>query len=250
MTAPAEWDEATLMAYADGELDETTRLSVESAARDDAGLAARIAGHIALREKLRQAYAPVIDEAIPDGLLAVLGEAESQPTGVASLDERRTRQVGRATKRNWSWPEWTAMAASLVLGVFATLFLARPQTIGVRDGVLVAQGELAEALSVQLASAQSGAEPVQLGLSFRNREGSYCRTFQFGTTAGLACRSATAWRVEAVSATTAIPAGETFRTAAAMLPPALLAAVEETIDGDAFDADDERAARDEGWNGE
>lgn len=250
MTAETEWDDATLMAYADGELDVATRLSVEAAAKADAVLAARIAGHVGLREKLRQSYAPVIDEAVPDRLLAVLGAAESQPPSVASLDQRRTQQVAQPAKRRWSWPEWTAMAASLVLGVFATLFLARPQTIGVRDGVLVAQGDLAEALSVQLASSQSGSEPVQMGLSFRNLEGAYCRTFQFGTTAGLACRNAIDWRVEALSAASAMPAGETFRTAAAMLPPALLAAVEETIDGDAFDADGERAARDEGWNGE
>jgi hypothetical protein len=246
MTTEVQWDDATLMAYADGEIDAATALQVETAANVDPQLAARIAEHVALRERVRQAYVKVVDEPVPDHLLAMLGASTSQPAPV-SLDARRAQLAARIPARRWSWPEWSAMAASLVLGAFATLFLSRPQPLGVREGALVAQGALASALSAQLASTQTGSEPVQIGLSFRKRDGTYCRTFQFATTAGLACRQATDWRVEAVSAAAAIPAGKTFRTAAATLPPALLAAVEGTIDGDAFDAEGERAARGGGW---
>lgn len=245
------WDDATLMAYADGELDEPARTALEAAAGRDAELAARLAGHRELREKLQRAYDPVLAEAVPERLLAVLGATAERPAEVISLTKRRAAAApvvpAAPAPRRWSWPEWTAMAASLAIGVFATLFLAQPGPMGVRNGALVAQGELAAALSAQLASTQTGTEPTQIGLSFRNRSGQYCRTFQLQTTAGLACREQSEWRLEAVSAAAALPSGETFRTAAAMLPPALLAVVEETIDGDALDADDERVARDEGW---
>ena len=58
-----------LVAYIDGELDARRRREIEQMARQDAALARRIE---ALREqtlKLRQAFDPLLDEAVPARLL-------------------------------------------------------------------------------------------------------------------------------------------------------------------------------------
>ncbi|MBW3549872.1 MAG: hypothetical protein KY442_03325, partial [Proteobacteria bacterium] len=57
--------EPMLHAYVDGELDAAGAAVVEQAMREDPGIAAKIAAERALRERLRQAFAPVLDEPVP-----------------------------------------------------------------------------------------------------------------------------------------------------------------------------------------
>jgi anti-sigma factor RsiW len=58
-----------LMAYADHDLDEKTRLAVESAMASDPEIARRIAQHRALRKRLHSAFEPVLDEPVPPHLI-------------------------------------------------------------------------------------------------------------------------------------------------------------------------------------
>jgi anti-sigma factor RsiW len=53
------FDDETLMAYADGELDGTARAAVEAAMAADAALAERVARHHELRRRLQAAFEPV-----------------------------------------------------------------------------------------------------------------------------------------------------------------------------------------------
>jgi hypothetical protein len=111
---------------------------------------------------------------------------------------------------------------------------------------LVARGELDAALTQQLAGSLGTGGP-QVGITFRDRGGAYCRTFRLrheAPLAGLACRAGDQWRVQVLAAAAAQP-GE-LQPAAAM-PMAVLQAVDAAIDGEALDAEAEAAARDSGW---
>jgi hypothetical protein len=222
--------EDRLIAYLDGELPPDARSAFEAEIATDPALAAAVDHHRALAAHVAQAYAPVLDEPIPPHLIA-LASAANDP------EPRRS-----------SVRPWAALAASLVLGVAAGHELwphAGPLTV--QDGALVARGDLANALTTQLAS-QSAPGTVKVGLSFRARDGRLCRTFQSPADrlAGLACRADGRWVAEVTSAWN--PQAQTdYRTAASAVPPAVLAAVDAMAVGETLDAAQERAARDSGW---
>ena len=238
-----------LMAYADGELDAATRASVDAAMASDPEIARRIAQHEALRSRVHSAFGKILDEPVPAHLLqAVLSEpAGSRKSNVLPL---RRRQV-----RGWSWPQWTAIAASLIVGVIGgrltLLEMGKPGPITMRGGRLLAAGALTAALSDQLAGAQSSSDPVQIGVSFRSKSGQYCRTFtlrQPAPLAGVACRAADGWQV-GVLAHTESAGGDSggYRQAASAMPAAVVAAVEDQIAGEPLDQRSEAAARGRHW---
>jgi hypothetical protein len=247
-----QFSDEILMAYADGELDAETRHQIEAAMAADPSIAERVAQHQSLRADLGAAFAPVLDEPIPQRLLdAAQSSPASREDTVVDLAAVRAARTRKTEPRRWSWPEWTAIAASLLIGVFAgrtalqpsgsTLFASAP------DGV-VAAGALAAALSDQ-ASGRSGSA-IGIGLSFRAKSGEYCRTFTArndSTTAGFACREQDAWRVRALSEDEAGASGGEYRMARTALPPAIVQAVEDAKAGDALDAAEEAAARERGW---
>ena len=241
------FSEEILMAYADGELDEATRRGVEQAMRQDPSLAARVRRHQALRRDVYGAFAPTLEEVVPQRL-----HAAARSPKVVHLDTVRAARLPPpvAPPRRWSWPEWGAIAATLVLGVGAGTLATRmldttPQLVMV-DGVLSARGVLDQALTQQLASAAPRQTPVRVGLSFLSREGNYCRTFMLPKAAGLACRSGAGWTVP-VLAEDANAIGGQYRQAGSALPEAVLDAIDQRIAGKALDIAAEQAARDKGW---
>jgi anti-sigma factor ChrR (cupin superfamily) len=251
-------DDETLIAYADGELDAARRVEVEAAVEADPALAERLARHRALRERIAGAYAGVADEPAPDALAAVIAAGGPKSAGeVIDLAARRAarEKPADAPARAWTWKQAAAMAACLALGVAVAWPLWRggggaPAPIRLdRDG-MVAQGELARALSTRLASDETTAEAVKVGLSFKDRDGYYCRTFQTpgaAATAGLACRQGELWRVRVAAQARPEAASGPFRTAASPIPPAVQAAVDAAIAGDTLDAKGEADARARGW---
>lgn len=229
-------DDAKLMAFVDGELSAAERDEVEAAVAADAELRAKLAAHQRLRTRLSAAFDGALDEPLPARLLEAT-QKEPQPAKVVNLAERRAA-------RRWAGREWGAMAASLVLGLLVGLGVTRTQTplIEPTEGGLAARGALSRALETQLAS--DDASIVRIGLTFRNEEGAFCRTFDLtrAATAGLACRGDDGWSVEM---TAAGAGGGEVRMAGAS--EEILAAVEASIAGDPLGADAERAARDAGW---
>jgi hypothetical protein len=244
------FSEETLSAYADGELDAATRAAVETAMASDPQLAQRIAAQRALRARLEQAFAPVLSEPVPERLLAGARSASAgqRPSNVIALQPR--------PRARWSWPQWGAIAASLLIGALLGPLLLRSPAgggtpIDTRGGRMLANGGLEQALSEQLASTQPAGAPVQIGISFRARSGAYCRTFVMqdeSQLAGLACRERNAWRVETLARTESGPAGAGFRPAGSALPPAVAGTVDGLIAGEPLDAAAEAAARASGWN--
>jgi len=243
-------DDETLMAYADGELDAAQRAQIAAALAKDPGLAARVERHRALRAEVSAAFTTVLADPVPDGLrAAAAGPATSAERARGNVVPFPARGP-RAASTPWRAREWLGMAASLLLGVVISWRAFSPtgtQAITASNGALVARGPLAAALDGQLAGNQPGDAAVKIGLTFKARDGSYCRSFALkdGGTTGLACRSGGHWLIPVTASADA--AGGDIRQAANSIPPAVMQAIEARIAGDALAAPDETKARDAGW---
>jgi hypothetical protein len=221
--------EEQLSAYVDGELDAPTAAQIDAALALDNALAARVAQQRALRRLLQQRFDPVLQEPVPEQLL----EAMRIPP-VADMQAARERRAAGSARR-WSWQEWGAMAATLVLGVLGGITYrgsASDQELVTQDGGIVAGAYLASALSNQLAGEVKGHAGTQIGLSIRAENGEFCRSFTLRqSTAGLACRRGQAWAVDTLAAIPVAGPGE-FRQAASSLPEALRVAIEQRMSGE------------------
>lgn len=245
------YDDDTLMAYADDELDPQQRAAIARAIQDDPAVAAAVARHQALRRDVFAAFAGTLDEPLPARLApraaAPVHELAAARAARSTREQAALEQQARRARR---WPQWGALAASLAIGVLAgslgsgwlggrELTLARGA-----GGELSADGRLARALDWQLAG-DAGEGDIRIGLSFQSQSGAYCRTFQLGGSGGLACRDGGRWRIPVLADSPA--ATGAYRQAAAPLPPSVLDAVDASIAGSTLDAAAERAARARGW---
>lgn len=232
-------DDAMLIAFADGELDGDARAAVERALEDDPALRAKLEAQKRLRSTLSAHYGPVATEDVPDRLLAMLG-AGAAGDSVVSLSAARERR--KAHRRDWR--NYGAIAATLAVGILAGHLI--PQgggPVGTENGMLVAQGPLAAALETQLASAQPANAATRIGVSFEDREGRFCRTFDGAALSGLACRSTENWTL----VMTAPPAGAASTQYRQAGSPPILEAARQRMAGAPLDAAAERAAREAGW---
>jgi hypothetical protein len=216
----------------------------------DPELARRVAQHKALRGKLRVVFDKTLEEPVPQRLIDTARGVPSVRREGNVIPLRRKAPARRA------WPQWVGLAASLVVGVIIGQALLRGSQSGPitaeRDGRLKAKGVLAQALSEQLAGAQPEQSPVRIGVSFKAKNGGYCRTFNLHDStalAGLACRDHNEWYVQALAQTAAAESGSsTYRQAAAEIPKSVMAAVDDNIAGEPLDTHAEQLARDKSWN--
>jgi hypothetical protein len=242
----------TLMAYADGEGDAATRAIVEAAMRDDPVVRRRVAHHQALRGVVKGAFAAVIDEPVPQRLIAA---ARGAPAGnVVDLAGAQNAAAVKAPRRGLRWQP-AAMAASLLLGLALGYLGWRGSNSLVTvsaNGELVAGAALAEALSSQLSADHPPGTVATTGLSFRAKTGDYCRTFALTAThanSGLACREGGSWKIKALAQSAETSASSSdFRPAASADSAAVRAAVEESIAGEPLDQAGEIAARQGNWS--
>lgn len=254
-------DASTLQAYADGELDALQAARVEAALRADPQLAAALQRLQRLQARLRAGFAPVLDEAVPPRLLAAAqsrpaagtghpADAAAEPAVASVPGTSRPAHARRRPARRWGWP--VALAAALLLGVWITQRQAPQPTASTALAAArgdAASGALAHALDQQLSGGEDAG--VRVGLSFRDRDGRYCRTFALRAgSAGLACQRDGRWQLQVLVPAPAPDgaAGDAgLRMAASATPTAVLQAVDARIDGEALDADGERRARARGW---
>jgi hypothetical protein len=241
--------EETLMAYVDGELDDSARKQVELVIAEDPEVARRIAKHQVLRGRLHSSFATVLDEPVPQRLVSLVRTAAAGPGQPQVLQFRRKPAVRR------SWPQWASLAASFALGALVWHFTARQYLSGPiteNHGQLVAAGALARALTGQLAAEQDAAAATQIGISFRSKRGDYCRTFLLPDatgTAGLACRQNDQWTVQVLAHADAPMRSGQYRQAASSVPLTVLRAVDDSIAGEPLDAAAEKQARAADWQG-
>ncbi|HEY9512720.1 MAG TPA: hypothetical protein VIQ48_09125 [Rhodanobacter sp.] len=246
-------DDDTLQAYVDGELDAAGVARVDAALAHDAVLARRVRQARVLREQVRAAFDPILDEPIPEHLSALL-QPGAPPVATVAIpravpaDRRTSGPTRRRTTRRWFVPS-AALAASVAMLAIGLWWHAGNDLVRVQGGQSFAAGDLSTALDQALASEPRPGSTVVIGLSFRAADGHVCRTFVHHpkpTFAGLACHDADGWLLPVLS-TAVEPAGGELRQAASALPPEVQAAVDARLRGAVFDAQQERAARDAGW---
>jgi hypothetical protein len=247
------YDDETLMAYVDGELDAKLRAEIATAVEKEPVLARRVEQQRALRAKVAGVYTKVLEQPLPERLArAARGGTTPESAAARGNVLQFPARPARAPAAPWRAREWAAMAASLLLGALISWRMLAPgdgaPIVAAKDA-LVAHGQLARALDQQLASEQGGEEPVLIGLTFKARDGNYCRSFVMRATgtAGLACRAGTDWQVAATDAVV-LPQGR-VQQAASALSPIILRAIETRGEGAILDAGAEKSAQLSGWKG-
>lgn len=246
-------DDDTLQAYVDGELNTADAARIDAALLTDQLLARRVQQARALRVRLQATFDPVLEEPLPERLSALLQPIRLQaaPPAVhfaAPAGRRRKGAKQRRVVRRWLAPA-AALAASLAIVAMGLWWQIGIGPGGVQDSRPFAEGALSTALDRSLASEPDPRAAVRIGLTFRAADGRICRSFtERGTPAmaGLACHADVGWSLAALSAVEPSGRGE-LEQAASAVPAEVQSAIEARIRGDAFDARQERAARDAGW---
>jgi hypothetical protein len=226
-----------LAAYADGELDPARREEVRAKVEADPALAAQVAAHAALKQKLAAHFAPIMEAPVPDRLTELLRTRESAPVAdfAAAREKRDARRALSGVR--WRWVAGPALAASLALAVFL------PRGGDVPEGY--AGEQLASALEQQLVSSQSAEADTRILLSFRNDDGQFCRAFAGAAQSGIACRDGEGWRLHTTGAGASAQQRD-YRMAGADAG-SVLAQAQELAAGPALTAEEEAAAREQGW---
>ena len=256
--------EETLMAFADGEVDEPTRAAVEHAMLEDPDISKRVERHRALRRRLQSEFAGELSEPVPERLLTVLRDNPSAGSNVVRLQDaqaararaaqlRAAKVEGRAADAPSGvfWRAAPSIAAGVLLGLAIGYGTWRQgaSPIGTGSaGTLIANGVLEGALSNQVTGEPSNGAQVRIGLSYLAKSGDYCRAFTLlsSPASGVACRRAGGWQIQALTQAPAV-GGEAYRPAATALSPLILKMIEDDIQGEPLDAKAESTARQNRW---
>ena len=246
-------DPETLAAYAEGQLGPAEAAKVEAAIAADPALGQEVAAHRALKARLLSHFEPVMQAPVPDPLLALIrggGSEGAAPAPAAQVVDLAVARAARdaAPRRSVLGHRWAvggAMAASLVLGLFIGGRAPSGALVRESDGRLVAAAGLDRALSEEVSSG-SAAGGVRILLSMRDSAGSYCRAFDAGTMAGIACRDDRGWVIRRADAAGSGGEAGAYRQAGSS-DAAIMAAAQDMAAGDALDAAAEKAAMARGW---
>jgi hypothetical protein len=235
-------DPEKIAAYADGELGPEEAAQVEAAMETDPSIVEQIEAHRALRDQLRAHFAPMLDAPVPKQLTALLGTRDDENKVVDLAAVRRAAPQRR-------WMTGGALAASLALGLVLGTQIPRGEsggTIAEEDGQLIASGALDTALTTQLASDQQGKD-VRILLSFEDRAGRYCRSFEETAAAGIACHNGTGWAIERLQSRRGESTAQgQYRQAGSAGRDIMEASQNMALNG-ALDDVAEQKARDSGW---
>jgi hypothetical protein len=224
-------DEATVIAWVDGELTADEAKRVSAAIATDPGLAALAEAHQAMKARFAAAFNPIAEEPVSLPL----------PSPAVSLAAARAARQAKASMPPWRrWAIPGAMAASLVVGVLIGYGPFRPTGVNDRTDALALSMPIAQALDGRL-SGEKGA--VRVALSFRDHRGQYCRSFAATHLAGIACRNADGWQLRYAAPATK-KEGD-YRMAGG--DTELGEVITTMISGDPLDAAGEQKARADNW---
>ncbi|NTB97150.1 hypothetical protein G6M84_11545 [Agrobacterium tumefaciens] len=196
------FDDETLMAFADGELDEATSLRLETALETDDTLAERLAVFLDTRTALASAIKPLIDEPVPDALAASVRRMVEK----AEVDSSRMEDDNVIAFHKREKPEIYGPGRPWLMPVAASI-LAVITGIG---GFMAGRGSIEpdlsreHALSTALDRHPSGSdtalgqsEALRIVSSFVDGRGEFCREYELkrqqDSTMAIACRSGSAW---------------------------------------------------------
>ncbi|RXT30444.1 hypothetical protein B5P46_00430 [Rhizobium leguminosarum] len=191
-----DFDDETLMAFADGELDETQSHALEEALASNEALCERLAVFLDSRQLVGDALKPLIDEPVPEALLAsvrrMADEARSQPPqdNVVSFRPKQQQQTMRR--------RLVPVAASLVAIVTGVVgfALGRINPSASNSGAEIA-AVLDREVSGRDVTLSSPETVLHVVASFRDERGELCREYELkqpkSSTLTVACRQNGAW---------------------------------------------------------
>jgi negative regulator of sigma E activity len=237
MTTEPTIPDETLMAFADGELDDHESERVAHAMEASPALAERVEMFMASRERVRGAYASVIAEPVPERLLqAALGDAAGQRPDIRSSNmaaaetaavvpfERPVAGSSRMAQRRWLPVALAASVAAVAAGLVGYIGgHGRGAPTNAVAALFGTPGAVAELLTAT-ADGERRELPVaglvaSVAGTYRMADQRLCRTLDLNHAASgtgaqaLACRGASGWRLEV--AMPREPDNGTFRPAAA-----------------------------------
>ncbi|MDH4984388.1 anti-sigma factor [Aminobacter anthyllidis] len=226
-----DFDDETLMAFADGELDAETTAAIEEAMSSDDALIGRVAAFMESRVQASAALKPLIDEPVPEALTQSVQKmidevrkredatAEtSQPPAADNVVTFQPKTVPRKAGSSWTLPLAASLAAVIV---GAGGYLAGKAGAPVSGGMVAAISDpvVAKALATTPSGADinAGGTTIKFVSSFRDEAGALCREFELHRVSetslvSVACRVGQNWDLRlAVAAPTAgqdyVPAG-------------------------------------------
>ena len=241
-----------LSAYLDKSLEPSAMLAVEVELVRDPALAAqleRLREHDAL---LRQAFDAPTHEAVPDHLLAMLTTPAAKPEAqIFNLATEREKLAGRSpapTQNRWRYA--MALAATLVLGLFVGSWM-QPGTSGDPLTTSTAFNQTLDATPSAQTVALDAATKLTPVMSFARGDGQLCRQFTLDAPshhqAGISCRNANGWSVEALVPHAPTSGSGGYQTAGGAEDDGLGAVFATLKAGDPLDAAAEQAMIRKGW---
>jgi len=245
MTDPALYDDEILMRRVDGELTPEAGAAIDAAAAADPALARRLEQLRGLRTLTREAFPAAPDPRDADLARRIAGGAAQPRPWTARLADGVRDAF--APRRLAVWGGAAAACFVLGLGVGRLGQDRAPEGFALASDGTIAGADLVRVLDRGLAADGADAGGRAVGLTFRDADGRWCRTFTAAESgvAGLACRGGAGWRMQVLAPFE--PSGSEVRTAASDIPDAVLAAVDAAIAGETLDAAAEARARDAGW---
>lgn len=180
-----DFSDETLMAFADGVLDEPFFSAVAEAVKHDEALALRLEQLVDGARLAREGFAPMLEPVSP--------ELEAS---VRALIDRKTRRPRRSWHINLAWLLPVASAAAAVVSIFVALPLLQSSAGPSWGGV--EQSQLQAALDTIPSGADyvmGNGQTLHAVASFTDSRGTLCREFEVPAYVMVACRAETEWQV-------------------------------------------------------
>jgi hypothetical protein len=189
---PPDYSDETLMAFADGTLDEPLFSAVADAVEQDEALAERLEMLVSGADLAKAGYAPLLEPVSP--------QLEASVRAAIARSERRRWSM----PTNWGWLLPLSGAAVAVAAVVVALPML--MSSGDSDGMLggLGRSELQAALDVVPSGADHGLRnggQLHAVATFTNGDGVLCREFEVPGYAMVACRAGAGWEIDMAVAT-------------------------------------------------
>ena len=196
------FDDETLMAFADGELDDATTRRVETALGNDEALVERLAVFLDTRLAVASAMKPLIDEPMPDALAtSVRRMAEQAGAGTAMPGDGkvvsfRSRDKSQTLARGQRWiMPIAASILAVVTGIGGFMAGRNIAGTGATFGGAVSAALDAQSSGSDVALGDAGT--LHIVASFMDGRGELCREYELRrqeeSTTTVACRTSGGW---------------------------------------------------------
>jgi hypothetical protein len=252
--ATLELTDELLVAFVDGELDATQCAMVRATLDGNPALCRRADEMRLARDLLREAFPFQPGAAVPAAI-----DAASKRLAVACARQPRDsrKPSGLRYRRN------IAIAAGFLLCVLAaaSYFIVRPAADQTRPMVTALtrigpenplHGVLESTASAELIKIPGEDAAVRAVLTFRAKDGRFCREFEIlddsGSSTGIACREDGHWRTEVLaSGGVAAPTGNSYTPAGGSDEAAVAEVYESLIQGEPLGIEEEARLLADGW---